>query len=127
MITGIKRVSIDVSDMSTALHFFIEQLDLPVLREIGSREYAHRWEMGVGRAGTTVGIVQPKPGERPAVPGQVIVVFETDDIAADYQALQARGVVFMTPPTVEPFDGKVAYFKGPDGVLLSLVEPNREQ
>jgi predicted enzyme related to lactoylglutathione lyase len=125
LITGIAKVNIDVSDMSAALAFFAEALGLTVLREIGSREYANRWEMGVTAEGTRVCAVQPKH-ERPLVPGRVSILFQSDNIEADYLAMVARGVKFTQPPTAEPFEGQVAYFEGPDGVLMGLVQPPSE-
>jgi len=122
VITGIRRVSLDVSDMAKALVFFIEQMDLPLLREIGSREHTNRWEMGFSVSGTTIAIEQKRSTQYPTKPGRVTVAFETDDIEEDYQALVARGIVFTSPPTPDPFEGTMACFEGPDGVMLSLVE-----
>lgn len=126
MITGIRRVSIDVADMDKALVFFIEQLDLPLLREIGARERANRWEMGFSVKGTTVAVEQQRSAENPTKPGRVTIAFETDDIDGDYRSLMERGVVFTSAPGPDPFEGKTAYFEGPDGVMFSLVELKKE-
>lgn len=126
MITGIRRVSIDVSDMDKALVFFIEQMDLPLLREIGARERANRWDMGFSVNGTSVAVQQQRSAEYPTKPGRVTIALETDDIEADYRSLLAKGIVFTSPPGPDPFEGKAAYFEGPDGVMLSLVELKKD-
>jgi predicted enzyme related to lactoylglutathione lyase len=126
MITGIAKVNIDVSDMSGALTFFAEKLGLSVLREIGSREYANRWEFGVTADGPRVATVQPKH-ERPLLPGRVSIIFRSDNIEADYRQMAEKGVNFIQPPTAEPFEGQIAYFEGPDDTLLGLVQPSEEQ
>ncbi|MHB1416193.1 MAG: VOC family protein [Chloroflexota bacterium] len=127
MIKGIKSINIDVSDLSQALDLFIERLDLPLLREIGSRDIVNRWEMGFGRPATTLAVEQKRDPARPTRPGRVTVFFETDDLESDYRVLQEKGIIFNGPPALDPFDGKVAYFDGPDGVTLGLVEPYRDQ
>lgn len=128
MITGIKKISIDVSDLPEALGFFVEKLNLPILRETESRVYPSRWEMGFSTSGPTMAIVKQKATEPPVTPGRITIVFETDNVEADYGALQAKGVAFIAPPTLEPLEeGKVAYFEGPDGIALSLFEPSQEQ
>lgn len=127
MIKGIKSVNLDVSNMSAAMSFFIGQMDLPVLREIGSREFLNRWEMGYGRPSTMFAVEQQRNPVHPPKPGRVTIMFETDDIQADYRALLEKGVKFTSAPVDDPFDGKVAYFEGPDAVTLALVEPFRDQ
>lgn len=48
------------------------------------------------------------------------VGFMTQDIKAEYQRLQALGVVFEMPPTQQPWGGTFALFKDPDGNIYYL-------
>jgi catechol 2,3-dioxygenase-like lactoylglutathione lyase family enzyme len=61
--------------------------------------------------------------------GRVFLFFETDNFAADYAALQARGVRFVREPKTEDF-GTVAVFEDLYGNWIDLIEystttPNR--
>src|SRR5439155_3124340 len=53
--------------------------------------------------------------------GRVFVFVETDDFARDYEALRARGVAFVRPPSEEPY-GTVAVFEDLYGNRFDLIE-----
>jgi len=57
--------------------------------------------------------------------GRVSLFIETDDFWRDYNAMLARGVVFVRPPKEEPY-GTVAVFQDLYGNLVDLIQP-REQ
>ncbi|HAD04716.1 MAG: hypothetical protein A2091_00905 [Desulfuromonadales bacterium GWD2_61_12] len=51
------------------------------------------------------------------------LAFAVADIAASVAALQAHGIVFLSPIQIWPQTGKkLVYFHGPDGILLELAE-----
>lgn len=52
--------------------------------------------------------------------GRVFIFIETDDFSRDYNALVARGVVFVRPPSEEPY-GTVAVFEDLYGNMFDLV------
>ena len=52
--------------------------------------------------------------------GRVFIFLETDDFWRDYNALVARGVVFVRLPSEEPY-GTVAVFEDLYGNLFDLV------
>jgi len=53
--------------------------------------------------------------------GRVFLFVETDDLARDYEALSARGVEFVRPPTEADF-GSAAVFKDLYGNLFDLIQ-----
>lgn len=123
MITGIRKIAIQTSDLNDSLAFFSETLDLPILRDLAWRGKADSWELGFGTAGTTLALIETVPGETKDAPGQATIVLETDDINADYAALQAKGASLDGPPAMDEYDGMVAYLTGPDGVRIALLQP----
>lgn len=46
---------------------------------------------------------------------------EVEDIDAVHESLQANGVEFTGPPERQPWGGKLAHFKDPDGNTLTLL------
>lgn len=53
--------------------------------------------------------------------GRVFIFLETDDFWRDFAAFSSRGVVFVRPPSVEPF-GTVAVFQDLYGTKIDLIE-----
>lgn len=53
--------------------------------------------------------------------GRVFVFLHTDDVRRDYEAMRARGVLFVQAPRQEPY-GTVAVFADPCGNRWDLVE-----
>lgn len=51
------------------------------------------------------------------------IAFSVDDLDAEYERLSKAGVDFNSPPQLSPDQyAKVAFCKGPDGVIIELVE-----
>jgi catechol 2,3-dioxygenase-like lactoylglutathione lyase family enzyme len=48
---------------------------------------------------------------------------EVGDIDAAYGELRGKGVTFSVPPT-KMENGKMAFFKGPDGITIELFQPS---
>lgn len=49
------------------------------------------------------------------------VSLQVEDIEASYHDLQARGIKFTAPPEKQEWGGSLAYFKDPDGNVLTLL------
>src|SRR5688572_16915177 len=56
--------------------------------------------------------------------GRVFIFLHTDDFQRDYDAFRARGVVFVRPPSEEPY-GTVAVFEDLYGNKWDLIQPRR--
>ena len=57
--------------------------------------------------------------------GRVFVFLHTDDFWRDYEAMRARGVVFVRPPTEQPY-GTVAVFEDLYGNKWDLIQPRAQ-
>ena len=56
-------------------------------------------------------------------PGLVHISFLVDNIDKEYERIKAHGYQFNSPPMVAREKGpKIAYFKGPDNVVIELYE-----
>ena len=60
--------------------------------------------------------VQP---EKEFIPRSLFAIF-LDDADAVYEALKARGVHFIKPPTTQPWGQRTAYFTDPDGNIWEI-------
>ncbi len=58
--------------------------------------------------------------------GRVFLFLHTDNFERDYQAYQAKGVMFVREPKEEPY-GTVAVFKDLYGNLWDLLQPRKEE
>lgn len=141
MITQIRHTGLVVADLEKALHFWRNVLGFRVMRQM--EESGPHIDAMMGLTNVLVTTVKmTAPDERmiellhfhshPDIPawqgtpystGFTHVALMVDDIAATCEKLAAEGVTFFAPPQLSP-DGivKVTYCKGPEGVLLELVE-----
>ena len=60
--------------------------------------------------------VQP---EKASVPRVLLAVF-VDNTDEAYEALKAKGVKFIKPPTTQPWGQRTAYFKDPEGNIWEI-------
>ncbi len=69
-----------------------------------------------------------RPGITLAPPAEaarmaVNLVFEVEDAHAEYAALIARGLAFLTPPAQPPWGGWRCFAQDPDGYLIEIEQP----
>jgi predicted enzyme related to lactoylglutathione lyase len=110
-------VIVYVKDMDKAVSFYTKTLGIKLRMNEGG------WaELETGN--TTLALHQAEQVAGASVPGQPIVVFNTDDIQKTYEALKESGVKVEGEPAVcceeEDFIGKSVSFKDPDGNHLSV-------
>tara|TARA_B100000686_G_scaffold327923_1_gene387324 strand:+ start:1556 stop:1909 length:354 start_codon:yes stop_codon:yes gene_type:complete len=55
-------------------------------------------------------------------PNRIILNLETNDIDLEYNRLISAGVIFLRPPEIEKWGGKVATFKDPENNRVNLIE-----
>jgi catechol 2,3-dioxygenase-like lactoylglutathione lyase family enzyme len=115
---------IAVNDIDRALAFYRDTLGLDYK---GFDGFAHRFRLGP----INLRIVKPPQGA--VIADYTVFGWETPDIAADVAALAAKGVEFNRYPFfgedqdaagiwTAPGGDKVAWFKDPDGNVLSLAQ-----
>ncbi len=113
MIKAVKFVSIPVRDQEQALVFYTEKLGFEILTD-QPFDANQRWiELRIPGGETKV-VLFTAPGHEDRVGTFSNVTFMTDDIDRTHRELTARGVVFTTPPTKQPW-GQFAKFQDIDG------------
>jgi catechol 2,3-dioxygenase-like lactoylglutathione lyase family enzyme len=123
------HVSLLVADYDEAIDFYVQKLDF-VLIEDTPLTPEKRWVLVAPQTALSGGcallLAKAQPPEQverigSQSGGRVFLFLETDDFDRDYQAFRERGVVFVRPPSVEPY-GKVAVFEDLYGNLWDLIE-----
>jgi catechol 2,3-dioxygenase-like lactoylglutathione lyase family enzyme len=141
MITQIRHTGLVVADLAKALHFWRDLLGFRIEKQMDESGAHIDAMMGLKNVlVTTVKMTAPEGGmiellyfhshpDRPSWMGTpystgfthvAMTVIDLDDA---YKKLSNAGAEFFAPPQYSP-DGtvKVIYCKGPEGVLLELVE-----
>jgi catechol 2,3-dioxygenase-like lactoylglutathione lyase family enzyme len=141
MITQIRHTGLVVADLVQALHFWCDLLGLTVTRQMEESGPHIDAMMGLKDVRvTTSKLIAPEGGmiellyfhshpDRPAWTGTPYstgfthVAMTVKDIHDLCEKLSLAGATFSAPPQRSP-DGKVlvTYCRGPEGVLLELVE-----
>jgi predicted enzyme related to lactoylglutathione lyase len=110
MLKKIESLIITTEKYGEAMDFFKRRLGLSM--PVSSDEMA-RFELG----GFPIFVAKSEKGL-----GSFISI-ETDDIEADYQLLQERGVEFYEPVSVLKSGDRASFFKGPGGIEFMLYQP----
>jgi predicted enzyme related to lactoylglutathione lyase len=105
------------ADLSRAIAFYRDVLELPVVEETHG-------EVGHFDAGNVRLSIHPARAGRPVGSGG-FYVFIVDDIEQEVERLSDRGVEFIGGITQEVF-GRIAEFRDPDGHELTLWQIPRE-
>lgn len=141
MITHVRHTGLVVADLEAALRFWCDLLGFTVARRMDEAGPHIDTMMGLeGVKVTTVKLAAPDGNlvellhfhshpDQPAWTGTPYstgfthIALTVDDLDAACQRLAEAGATFSAPPQASP-DGyaKVTYCRGPEGVLLELVE-----
>jgi lactoylglutathione lyase len=122
----IDYVMITVSNMARSVAFYKDKLGIPM--KFGTPEWTEF------QTGTTVlalhGGGQPNTAPKDShthVSGTCSIGFNVDNLDLLYEQLQAKGVVFVQPPTTrEGEDIKLAIAIDPDGLPISFGQAARK-
>jgi catechol 2,3-dioxygenase-like lactoylglutathione lyase family enzyme len=122
-------VSIVVHDYDEAIAFYVDKLGFTLVEDTYQPAQDKRWVI-VSPPGATESRLllaraasehqRSRVGDQTG--GRVFMFLHTDDFWRDYNAYQARGVVFVREPSTEAF-GTVAVFQDLHGNLWDLVQP----
>lgn len=122
MINRMNTTSVWVDDGDKAYDFYANKLGFKVLRDQKMGD-SGRFLMVVPQGGgTTLMVLTPMPGVDAQVGVQTPIVWETDDIQATYEDLNAKGVEFPQAPTQQFWGGFEATFKDSAGNLFKLLQ-----
>lgn len=141
MNSAIRHTGLVVSDLDKALHFWNEVLGFTVIKKMEESGPYIDAMMGLNDTRvTTVKLTAPNGGGiellyfhshpdgmewngKPYSTGFTHVALTVNNLDSTYEKLTDEGVIFNGLPQLSP-DGnvKVAYGRGPEGVLLEFVE-----
>jgi len=126
LIKSLDHVGIAVSDLSKSLDFYHRLLGFPVVEEHEVEKFDLR--IVFLKAGEAMIELLHYRSEKGAPPPQKPLglrhlTFLVDDVDEEYKRLKMMGVNFVRAPTViVPGRIKNAFFLGPDGELIELIE-----
>ena len=115
-----------VSDQDVALGFYRDVLGWEV-RQDNQMSPDYRF-LAVAPPGHTSGIVlgpahiHGRPAPTPEAPINTDIYLASDDVRADFERLNALGVVFSQEPEPMPWGGYGARFSDPDGNLYFVSD-----
>ena len=119
-ITGVRTVSIPVTDQDRALEFYRSTLGLEV-RMDATYGPGQRWiELAAPGADTTIALAPPDPGQSCGVDTGIRLL--TSDAEADYETLRSRGATIEGELMRWPNVPAMFMLRDPDGNLLRIIE-----
>ena len=121
----IHHVAIIASDYEASKEFYVNQLELPVVREVYRQERNdHILTLQMGDAEIEL-FGMPNPPARvtnPEACGLRHLAFRVDDMDEAVAWLRTRGIE-TEPVRVDPYTGgRMTFFRDPDGLPLELHE-----
>ena len=130
MSQSLAHVALVVRDYDEAIAWFTGKLGFTLVADQYQPEQDKRWVLvappGAPPGGSSLLLARASTPEQAAfignqAGGRVFLFLRTDDFRRDYEAMQARGVVFVRVPKQAPY-GIVAVFEDLYGNLWDLVE-----
>ena len=118
MIKRIWGVTFNVSDLEKAAAFYEKTLGL-------NKKYEYSSYVGLDCGGIEIGL-RPREGMKPSehMPSVEFLVDDVDDVC---QTLRNKGVKFTREPHDEPWGGREASFRDPDGNVLEIMQIDWEK
>jgi predicted enzyme related to lactoylglutathione lyase len=102
-----------VSDLDRAVVFYRDVLGFPLAHANSAQSYAQLDAGGVG--------LKVIGGHAPNVSQHATLEIVVDFLDAAYIELSAKGVEFPMPPAQQPWGGRLAQLRDPDGNLFYLT------
>ncbi len=129
MITKAIQITILVKDLDEAKNFYAEKLGFSVCCD---QAFSPDWRyLAVAPQNDNATVFELVKAETPEqeklvgnqTGGQILVMFESDNIENDYMTMKEKGVIFSGEPATVP-DGKGVGFKDLYGNLFDLYQPD---
>lgn len=127
---SIFQLSLVVNDYDEAIQFYTQTLNFKLVEDTVLSE-AKRWVVVAPEGSTGCSLLLAKAANDEQkryvgnqTGGRVFLFLHTDDLARDYNAMRAKGVIFVREPSVEAY-GTVAVFKDLYGNLWDMIEPKK--
>jgi lactoylglutathione lyase len=118
MLQSLNAVRIFVNDLDRARGFYGDTLELA--ETAADSNYA---VYAIDNVSLIVETVPPEETQHRDLIGRFVAVSfnVAGDIDRAYQTLSERGVDFLQPPETQAWGGVLAFFRDPDGNVLTLV------
>jgi uncharacterized glyoxalase superfamily protein PhnB len=127
---SIFQLSLVVNDYDEAIQFYTQTLNFKLIEDTPLSE-TKRWVVVAPEGSTGCSLLLAKAAndeQKRSVGnqtgGRVFLFLHTDDLARDYNAMRAKGVIFVREPSTEAY-GTVAVFKDLYGNLWDMIEPKK--
>ena len=124
----IAHVALVVRDYDEAIAFYTQKLGFVLVEDTYQPAQDKRWVIVAppGEQGTSLLLARATTPEQARfvgdqAGGRVFLFLETDDFWRDFHAMNARGIVFVRPPSEQPY-GTVAVFEDLYGNRWDLVQ-----
>lgn len=114
MISRVWDVTLTVSDLDRATHFYENVLGL-------QKKYEFKDYAGFDCGGVEIGLKTWGELEPPRK-GEPCLDFLVENLDESYEVLKDRGVSFKDDPEDTQWGGRVALFSDPDGNTLQLIQ-----
>jgi lactoylglutathione lyase len=128
MFHSIMAIELLVRDLARCTAFYRDTLGLEV-QESESTPDSVSFQMGnvhffLLEVTGAAQMISEKPLELEIGEGpRVLLAAGVEDVDAAYEELKARGVMFLRPPTNQPWGLRTAYFADPEGNLWEISSP----
>lgn len=113
------------SNLDETEQFLIEMIDARLIERTRFGAAAGS-KLVLGNAAIYLRLANPSeevdPNNRDLQFGYHHIGVAVDDVDAAYRELTAKGVVFTIPPKHTP-NGSIAFFKGPDDIIVEVYQP----
>lgn len=114
LITGVDFVTVPTNDFEASREFYGNVLGLPEVKQWGNMP-AVEFQAGA----LTIAVMDPTAFGQPFVPHSVPIAFQVDDVPAAREALEGKGVTFVTD-LIDSGTCHQAIFLDPAGNSLDL-------
>lgn len=127
---SIAHIALVVRDYDEAIAFYVGVLGFDLIEDSYQPEQDKRWVVvappGAPAGGASLLLARAAGPEQAAfigdqAGGRVFLFLRTDDLSRDYDAMRAKGVVFVREPAEQPY-GTVAVFLDCYGNRWDLIE-----
>ncbi|WP_029895335.1 VOC family protein [Nocardia brasiliensis] len=116
-------ISLNVADPRASAEFLIEHLGFTEKMSADGFVSLERPNAGMNVIYLRTGLKSFKPANSAGSAGEgLLVVFEVDDIDAEYARLQGEGVPIETPIETEEWGERYFQMRDPNGIILQLVQ-----
>jgi catechol 2,3-dioxygenase-like lactoylglutathione lyase family enzyme len=117
LIKTVWSITFYVSDLETAKSFYEETLGL-------QKKYEYASYVGFECSGTEIGLIPKLEEGEMITKDSPTVSFLVDNVEESCERLLERGIEFHEDLHEEPWGGKAASFRDPDGNMLEILQVN---